>query len=93
MTYHMHLNLNAINLPDSLGLMGVALTLMAYALLQTEKINANSKSYSLINAIASLLIMYSLYFEWNLSAFVMEVTWLLLSIYGLWRAYKNASPS
>lgn len=93
MASHMHLNPTLLNIPNFLGLIGVALTLIAYALLQAEKIKGNSKSYSFINAIASLLILYSLYFNWNLSAFVMEATWFLLSIYGLWRAYKNASLS
>ncbi len=35
-------------------------------------------------------ILVSLYFEFNLSAALMEGVWLLVSLYGLWRALRPA---
>lgn len=80
----MHIT-TALNLPTIIGLVGVAVTLVAYALLQTAKITTEQLSYSLLNIVGSLLILYSLCFDWNLSAFLMECLWLLFSVYGLWR--------
>jgi hypothetical protein len=34
-----------------------------------------------------VLILISLFADWNLPAFVMEVFWILISIYGLARHY------
>jgi hypothetical protein len=44
--------------------------------------------YSLYNTLGALLIVFSLRYKWNLSAFVMEGAWFLLSIYGLYKACK-----
>ena len=88
----MHPTFN-LNLPDALGLIGVVITLVAYGLLQTGKLRVKSCGYSLANIIGSVLIIYSLFFEWNLSAIVMESTWCAISIYGLCRALKQSSHS
>lgn len=67
---------------DAVGLIGVGLTLIAYFLLQIELIKSEHFSYSFINAVGSVLILYSLIKTWNLSSAVMEVSWLLVSLYG-----------
>lgn len=76
------------HLPTCLGLLGVSLTLFAYALLQMEKLKAEMVMYCLLNIIGSALILYSLWFDWNFSAFIMEGMWLILSVYGLWRVVR-----
>lgn len=70
---------------DVLGLVGVGFILLAYVLLQLEKIRSRDLSYSLMNAVGAALIVISLLYRFNLSALVMEVFWLLISIYGLVR--------
>jgi len=72
--------------PDALGIAGVALILIAYAATQAGKVAVRDVRYSLANAIGALAIMVSLYFSFNLASFVIEVFWLLISIYGIWRA-------
>ena len=71
---------------DFLGNVGVLLILLSYLLLQMKKIKSQSMYYSLMNAIGALLILVSLYYNFNLSAFVMEIFWLLISLYGLWQS-------
>ena len=71
---------------DFLGNLGVLLILPSYLLLQMKKIKSQSMYYSLMNAVGALFILVSLYFNFNLSAFVMEIFWLLISLYGLWQS-------
>lgn len=77
-----------MELPDVLGLFGVFLTLVAYLLLNIEKLKSDCVTYSGLNIVGSSLIIYSLYFDFNISAFAMEICWLMISVYGLYKAMK-----
>lgn len=77
-----------MTLPDGLGLFGVLLTLIAYLLLNIRKMSSHSIGYAGLNIVGSTLILYSLYFDFNVSAFAMEVCWLLISVYGLYKVLK-----
>lgn len=68
---------------DLTGFIGVLLIIVAYLLLQLDKLPSSSPSYSLLNAAGALLIIVSLIFQFNLSAFIVEVFWLLISLLGL----------
>ena len=80
---------------DIAGLIGVVLIIVAYLLLQLGKLPSTAPSYSLLNAIGAFLVMASLWFDFNLSAFLMEAFWFLISIFGLLRPLlsKNAAAS
>lgn len=81
------------SLPDTVGLIGVAIILIAYFLMYIEKIKADCLSYYLFNAIGSLLIIYSLLHAWNLSAWIMEVCWLVISLAGIWKSFSKGKTS
>ena len=68
---------------DLVGNLGVLLMVIAYLLLQLEKLSGSALSYLLLNALGAVLVMISLMFRFNLSAFLMEAFWLLISLYGL----------
>ena len=70
---------------DLLGNIGVVMVLALYFLLQSERIQATSPVFSSANALGALLIIVSLTQQFNLSAFVVELAWLLISLYGLAR--------
>ena len=70
---------------DLAGFLGVLLIVIGYLLLQLDKLPSSSLSFSLLNAAGSLLIMVSLVFKFNVSAFLIEVFWFLISLIGLWR--------
>ena len=74
---------------DILGIIGVLLILAAYLGLQLEKLNPKSALYSALNAIGAGLILLSLYFDFNLSAALIESAWLLISIFGLFKALRS----
>lgn len=66
-----------------LGTAGVATIVVTYILLQTERIASTSLLYSLLNAGGAVLILISLYFEFNFPSFVVEFFWLLISLFGI----------
>lgn len=68
---------------DIVGGAGVALIIGTYLLLQFERISSDSFSYSILNAAGAALIIVSLYFDFNFSAFVVEFFWLLISLFGI----------
>jgi len=68
---------------DLVGNIGVLLMVIAYLLLQLKKLSSSALSYLLLNAVGAMLVMISLMFRFNLSAFLMEAFWLLISLYGL----------
>lgn len=72
---------------DIISIVGVAIILVAYFLLQWERLDARSYSFSLLNIIGSLMILYSLLYDWNLSAVIIEISWVLISVVGLLKQY------
>lgn len=68
---------------DFIGSIGVGVIILTYILLQTEKIKSESLSYSLLNGLGAGLIVFSLIFDFNFSAFVVESLWVLISLYGI----------
>lgn len=66
------------------GLIGMLVTLLAYFLLQAQKLHGNGLIYQLMNALGALGVALSLLFgTFNLPAFLLEVIWLAISIYGI----------
>ena len=60
---------------DFAGNVGVAMMVFAYLLLQMGKLRINDLSYSLTNAIGAVLVLISLLYSFNLSAFLVESFW------------------
>ena len=73
---------------DGIGLIGVVLVMGAYLMLQLEKLRSTDLSYSVLNAIGASLIVASLYVNFNLSAMLMEVFWVLISFIGIGRHFR-----
>lgn len=80
-------------LHNLIGLSGVFCILLAYLLLQLERLRAADLAYSLLNLAGSGLILVSLYFEWNLSAAAIEFFWLLISGYGIYKYLRKSAKS
>lgn len=72
---------------DIVGSIGVGTIILTYVLLQTERIRSESLIYSLLNGSGAGLIAFSLLYSFNFSAFVVEVLWILISIYGIIRYF------
>lgn len=77
-----------LTLTDLIGIIGVFVIIVAYMLLQLEKMEAKDLSFSVLNTLGALLIIISLMYDWNLASFLMESIWMLISLYGILKYYK-----
>ncbi len=68
---------------DIIGSIGVATIIITYVLLQTGRIRSESLLYSVLNGLGAGMIAFSLLYNFNFSAFVVESLWVLISIYGI----------
>ena len=80
-----------MTVPDLFGVVGVLLILTAYAGATSGKLDARRAPALLLNLVGALLILLSLYFDFNLSAVLMEGAWALVALIGLARLALGAS--
>ncbi|MDR6936232.1 MULTISPECIES: hypothetical protein [unclassified Luteibacter] len=74
---------------DWAGLIGVALVLLAFFLLQAHKLSGQGYPYQWMNLVGAFGILLSLIFGmFNLSAFLQELAWFLISVYGIVRGVR-----
>mgnify|MGYP004294744559 FL=1 len=78
-----------MTLPDLIGLSGVALLIVTYALLQLDRIDPKGFWYSFNNLIVALLVTVSLIYTPNLASIVIEVFWFIISLYGVVMYYNR----
>lgn len=78
---------------DLVGSLGASLILGTYFLLQVNRISAKSMLYSQLNALGAAMILVSLWFDFNWSAFMIETAWLIISIVGALVTLVNREPS
>jgi paired small multidrug resistance pump len=74
---------------DYLGTAGVLMILIAYFLLQAGRLASAALAYSVLNLLGASFITVSLLFDFNLSAFVIEVCWVAISLYGIMRYLRD----
>mgnify|MGYP001155996543 FL=1 len=74
---------------DIVGLVGVSILIVTYAMLQFDKIDPKGFWYSFNNMIVAILVTVSLLYSFNLASMVIEVFWFGLSVYGIWNYYRK----
>jgi multidrug transporter EmrE-like cation transporter len=77
---------------DLIGNIGVVVLMITYLMLQLNKLRSDGLAYSLLNAIGASLIVVSLVVNFNLSALLMEVFWVLISCVGIYRYFRLKAP-
>ncbi len=73
---------------DIIGIIGVALILIAYFLNTERLIPVNGKLFFVINIIGAALACYASYLISYWPFVILEGTWMFVSIYGLMRAMR-----
>ena len=75
---------------DVVGNLGVMLVIGSYFMIQIGKLAATSLAYTAANILGAACILFSLYFDFNMSAFLVELFWLLISFVGLGRIFLES---
>lgn len=73
---------------ELVGLAGVALVLIAYFGLQSGRMRGDGIAFQVANILGAGAIALSLVYDFNLSAMVIELCWIAISIYGLVRGVR-----
>ncbi len=81
--------MSTVEFHEIVGTVGVSLILLCYFLIQTGKMSAGNLPYSVINMTGALMILYSLYFEFNFASVLIESFWVLISLIGVTRFLSN----
>ena len=68
---------------DWVGSLGVLIIVAAYLWLQIGRIAVQNVVFSGANLLGSMLILVSLYFNFNFSAVLIEIFWIIISLFGL----------
>ncbi len=80
-------------LHDFIGAFGSFLIIACYLLIQVDRMSHQSLAYSVLNGFGAALILYSLYFEFNFAAVVIESFWVLISILGVVKWLRGPTGS
>lgn len=73
------------HIPEAAGLLGVVFYLGGYAALQTGLLQSNGYAYTAANLAAASLVLLSLTSNFNLSASISQILWIIISVFGLIR--------
>jgi uncharacterized membrane protein len=78
-----------VSLSDVVGLVGVLAYLQAYALAQLQILTITDPRYACLNIVGGILVMYSLYWNFNLSSFVAQAFWMIFTVLGMLKARRG----
>jgi purine-cytosine permease-like protein len=78
-----------MSLHDIAGVIGSVIVIVAYFATQAGWFGANDPRFAWANLVGAVLIISSLVMDWNLAAFIVEIFWLLISVFGLARYYVS----
>ena len=70
---------------DAVGLVGVAMMLVAYGLTIAGRLDVKGWPALAANLLGACLVLVSLTYDFNLSAAVIEAAWALIALVGLVR--------
>ncbi|HSR64008.1 MAG TPA: hypothetical protein VLM17_00165 [Xanthomonadaceae bacterium] len=73
---------------DVAGLLGSAMVLVAFFLLQAGRLSGTGLRYQLLNLLGAAGVLLSLFGGFNPAVLVLEGTWMLVSAYGIVRSLR-----
>ena len=79
----------ALHWYDLVGLGGTFSILLAFVLLQSRRLSGTGLVYQLLNLFGAAAILVSLLGTFNLSVFLLELAWVVVSGYGIVRSLRE----
>jgi len=78
-----------MSIHDIAGVIGSVIVIVAYFATQIGWFAVNDPRFAWANLVGAVLIIFSLTMDWNLAAFIVEIFWFLISVFGLARYYAR----
>lgn len=67
----------------TIGVLGFFVYLVPYGLLQLDRIDGNSRWYTVLNMVAATMVLLSMIDQFNLASALTQSTWILIGVVGL----------
>jgi hypothetical protein len=77
------------SIADAVGMVGVTAVLIAFYLINTNKLTSLSMGYQVLNLIGSVLLLFSLCFHVNKASVAIEFAWISISLMGIFRILRD----
>ena len=74
---------------DIVGMCGSTSILLGYFLLQAGKLHGQRIVFQAMNLFGALAVLVSLFGKFNPAVFVLELTWTVVSAYGIWQSVRR----
>lgn len=78
---------------DLIGFAGAAAIVVVYFANQQRWLKSEDWRYPFGNLAGASLILVSLFFEWNFPSVVIEIFWIMISLYGMAKALRERLSS
>jgi len=75
--------LNSLTIVDAVGSAGALVVVAAYFATQMRMMNSDDLAFPVLNLAGSILIVYSLFENFNLASMLIESFWILISMIGI----------
>ncbi len=73
---------------QAFGVLGFLLYIAGFAALQTGHLDGNGLAYTLCSVSAATCVLISLAGAFNLASLLIQVSWICIGIFGIWRRFR-----
>ncbi len=80
-------------LANIIGLIGTALVVGTYFLMQLNKLDPKGLSFNLLNLCGATFLLISLLVHFNLASFIIEIFWVAASLIGIFNYWRSKRVS
>ncbi len=80
--------LESLTIVDAIGSFGALIVVAAYFATQMRMMNSDDLAFPVVNLLGSVLIVYSLVYNFNLASMLIEGFWILISIFGIFQYFR-----
>ena len=76
-------------LANTIGMIGTAFVVGTYFLMQLNKLDPKGLRFNLINLLGAIFLLLSLLVHFNLASLIIELFWIVASLIGIYKNYKQ----
>ena len=85
--------LDNLTIVDAIGSFGALIVVAAYFATQMRMVNSDDLAFPVVNLLGSVLIVYSLVYNFNLASMLIEGFWIIISLIGIIQHFRLRQAS